>query len=118
MVYTEVEAQKKTELLAVCEMCESKIPNAKSCYVNPVEMKFLCVKCFSDVPSVADAEELCRKIIKHQAFWSKRKDEFVSFSTLGAKSVDVTHQTSPTSPDAMELAGTIETVSLEEALTV
>ena len=118
MVFVEQEAHKKTEVLAECEMCESKIPDAKSCYVNPVEMKFLCVKCFSDVPTLDDAEELCRKIIKHQAFWSKRKDEFVSFTTLGAKSVEVPHQTSPTSPDASGLAGTIETVSLEEALTV
>jgi len=85
MVYTEKEAQKKTELLAVCEMCECKIPNAKSCYCNPTLLTFMCVECFSHVPTIKEMEALIEKIKENQILWSEKKEKYISFLELSAQ---------------------------------
>jgi hypothetical protein len=114
MVLVEKESEIKAGLLAVCEMCEAKIPDAKSCYVDTIKMKFLCVQCFTQVPTIEEAEELCRKIIKHQAFWAKRKNEFVAFSHMNAKQIDCP----PVTPVGLKEPFNVESISLEEALAV
>ena len=42
----ETEAIKKKEMMAVCSMCELPVPDAKSCYTDPVDFTFLCIHCF------------------------------------------------------------------------
>jgi hypothetical protein len=83
MVFTEVEAHKKTEILAVCEMCECKIPNAKSCYCNPTLLTFMCIECFSHVPTIQEMELLIEKIREQQIEWTIKKEKYISFSQLG-----------------------------------
>ena len=114
MVLVEKESEVKAGLLAVCEMCEAKIPDAKSCYVDPVQMKFLCVQCFTQVPSIQEAEELCRKIIHHQAYWTKRKNEFIAFTDMNAKQMECP----PPTPVGLKAPFRVESISLEDALAV
>ena len=79
MVYIENEAQKKTEILAVCQLCECKIPNAHSCYIDTVKLEFLCKDCYNDTPSISEMEALIEKIRKEQRRWSEKKLQFQPF---------------------------------------
>ena len=78
----EQEALKKKEMLAVCEMCETAVPDAKSCYCNPVDFTFLCLNCFTHIPTVEEAESLILKIRENQKMWTAKKDKYKEFLSL------------------------------------
>ena len=87
MVFTEEEAFKKTQIMAVCEMCDCKIPDAKSCYCNPVLITFMCVDCFSSVPTIKEMETLIDKIKQRQKEWTIKKETYVSFLSMTGEGV-------------------------------
>ena len=95
MVLFEKELERKTELLATCEMCGGNVPDAKSCYVDHSKLTFLCVQCFTDIPSEAETERMIAKLIAYQKLWSDKKAEYVKFISV-AKEVNLPLQTPET----------------------
>jgi hypothetical protein len=82
MVMMETEAVKKKELMAVCSMCELPVPDAKSCYTDPVDFTFLCIHCFHNIPTIKEMETLIEKIRHNQKYWTDKKAKYVSFLSL------------------------------------
>jgi ribosomal protein L40E len=104
MVQFEKEIQKQTELLAVCEMCASNVPDAKSCYVDHSRLTFLCIQCFADIPSEAETERMVAKLIAYQKLWAEKKAGYVKFITV-AKEVNLSENTPETlCLDALSIA--------------
>lgn len=80
MVFIENEAMKKTELLAVCELCDIKIANAQQCFIDMEHLTFMCRDCYEDTPSLKDMEELIEKIRSEQQRWGEKKLRYKAFA--------------------------------------
>jgi len=85
MVQYEKELEKKTELLAKCEMCECCVPDAKSCYINHAKLTFLCLQCYNDIPSEAETERMVEKLRAYRKVWACKKLEYQSFISVATE---------------------------------
>ena len=92
MVQFERELERKTELLAKCELCGGCVPDAKSCYINHAKLTFLCLQCYDDIPTLEECEVMVSKLRLHQKTWEERKVAYESFVST-AKEVNLSEKT-------------------------
>ncbi len=100
MVLFEKQLERKTELLAKCEMCECCVPSARDCYVNHARLTFLCLQCYEDIPSEAETERMVEKLRAYQTLWAAKKIAYESFINI-AKEVNLSDKT----PESVCLEG-------------
>jgi len=92
MVQFENENERKTELIAKCEMCECCIPSARDCYVNHARLTFLCFGCYEDIPNGFETERMVEKLRAYQKLWAERKAGYASLINI-AKEVKLSDKT-------------------------
>ena len=95
MVLFEKMNERKTELVAMCEMCESPVQSAQDCYVDHSRLTSMCVTCFHHIPSLEETEQMVAKLRAYQKLWAGKKELYQSFISV-AKEVNLPLQTPET----------------------